>query len=143
MRMGNSLTWAWVGLGSPEGVSSLRLCRGRTEMVFSASSSNGGAEQILHQYTTAACHPCHSCLPSLVLLHITIALRRSFLGLSFRPTERQTSKQKKRMPVSKEIVDVGPSCVRRLIDSSSFTPLLFNPVSLQGIPEINHGPRPV
>ena len=36
-----------------------------------------------------------------------------------------------------------PSCVRRLIDSSSFTPLLFNPVSLQGIPEINHRPRPV
>ena len=69
-----------------------------------------------YRRTRRVTHVTCVCLPS---FYYTFA-DGSILGLpSFRPAERQTSKQGKHMlPVSKEIF-VVMSCVRRLIDSSS------------------------
>ena len=72
-----------------------------------------------------SCQSSHS-----VFVFLRFITHSQVLGLSFRPTERQTSERRKLMPRFRKR---SSSCVRRLIDSSSlfFPFLLFNPVSAE------------
>ena len=103
-------------LGSPEDASSLRLSLSPLAAISLLPVQTSKVRK--YRRTKRVTHVTYVCLPS---FYYTFA-DGSILGLpSFRPAERQTSKQGKHMlllPVSKEI-SVVMSCVRRLIDSSS------------------------